>query len=108
MRYPYKKIVAIFKPDRFSRIHYFAHEFAESMKQADVSYLCHFPENAAHEAGIDIDITDIQQYIPEAKIISEDDEGARLLSKHENCVYLFMSSKDIYKLKDKVKKMKKV
>ncbi len=69
-------------------------------------YLCHFPENAAKEPGIDIDITEIGQYIPRAKIIKEDMEAAKQLAKYHNAVYLFMSSKDIYKLEEKVIKCK--
>ncbi len=105
-RYPGKKIVAIFKPDRFSRVLRFAKEFAEAMDLADFPYLCHFPENAHKEPGINIDITEIGQYIPRAMIIKEDDDAAKLLAEYDNVVYLFMSSKDIYKLEEKVIKAK--
>lgn len=105
-RYPYRKIVAIFKPDRFSRILQFATEFAQAMDLADYPYLCHFPENAAKEDGIDIDITEIQKYIPRAKIIKEDEESAKDLAQYDHVVYLFMSSKDIYKFEDLVIKAK--
>ncbi len=101
-RYPYKKIVAIFKPDRYSRIYQFAREFAQAMDLSDYPYLCHFPENAAKEPGIDIDITEIGQYIPRAQIIKEDEEAAKLLAQYDDVVYLFMSSKDIYKFEDLV------
>ena len=101
-RYPGKEIVAIFQPDRFSRGLRFAKEFASAMDLADYPFLVHFPDNAKKEAGIDIDIHYIGQYIPRAKIIHEDDEGVRLLASYDNVVYLFMSSKDIYKLEDKV------
>lgn len=101
-RYPGKKIVALFKPDRYSRILRFAKEFAQAMDLADYPYLCHFPENAKKEEGIDIDITEIGQYIPRAKIINEDDEAAEMLAQYDDVVYLFMSSKDIYKLEEKV------
>ena len=101
-RYPGKKIVALFKPDRFSRILRFAKEFAEAMDLADYPYLCHFPENAKKEDGIDIDINEIGQYIPRAKIIKEDEEAAKMLAQYDNVVYLFISSKDIYKLEEKV------
>jgi len=106
VRYPNKKIIALFKPDRFSRIKQFAKDFATSLDLADEVYLCHFPENAAKEPGIDIDITEIGQYIPRAHIINEDEEAAKELAQHHNCVYLFMSSKDIYKLQEKVIKCK--
>lgn len=102
VRYPNKKIVALFKPDRFSRIKQFAKEFATSLDLADEVYLCHFPENAKKEPGIDIDITEIGQYIPRAHIIKEDMDAAKTLAKYHDVVYLFMSSKDIYKLEEKV------
>lgn len=102
VRYPNKKIVALFKPDRFSRIKQFAKEFAESLDLADEVYLCHFPENAKKEPGIDIDITEIGQYIPRAHIIKEDTDAAKTLAQYHDVVYLFMSSKDIYKLEEKV------
>lgn len=107
-RYPGKKIVALFKPDRFSRIARFAKEFAQAMDSADYPFLCHFPENAKKEEGIDIDITEIGQYIPRAKIIKEDEEAAKMLAQYDNVVYLFMSSKDIYKLEEKVIAQKKL
>lgn len=99
-RYPGKKIVAVFQPDRYSRGLRFAREFAKAMDLSDEPFLVHFPENAKKEPGIDIDIHEIGQYIPRAKIIHEDDEAVKMLAKHDNCVFLFMSSKDIYKLED--------
>lgn len=99
-RYPGRKIVAVFQPDRFSRGLRFAKEFAKAMDCSDYPFLVHFPENAKKEPGIDIDIHEIGQYIPRAKIIHEDDEAVRLLAQYEHVVYLFMSSKDIYKLEN--------
>ncbi len=103
-RYPSKKIVAIFKPDRYSRILRFAKEFANALNLADYAYLCHFPQNAIKEEGIDIDINEIGQYIPKAKIINEDIDAAKELANYDNVVYLFMSSKDIYKFAKMVMK----
>lgn len=106
VRYPGKRVVALFKPDRYSRIYQFAKEFAQSLSLADDVYLCHFPKNAVKEPGIDIDITEIGQYIPKAQIIDEDEAAAKMLARYENTVYLFMSSKDIYKLEEKVVALK--
>ena len=102
-KFPNKKLVAIFKPDRYSRINGFMNEFAESLKTADEVILCPFPDNATKEEGIDIDIYDLAKLIEDCKVMEENDENAKILSKEENVVYLFMSSKDIYKWKDKVK-----
>ena len=96
-------MIAIFKPDRFSRIAYFLDEFADALGEADEVYLCEFPENARKEDGIDISIRDLQAKCPQAIVISEDADGAKELAMSGPAVYLFMSSKDIYKLKNIVK-----
>ncbi len=107
VKHPTKKIVAVFKPDRFSRGATFAKEFAKAMDLADYPYFCPFPENAVKEEGIDIDIYDIACHLPRAKVIQEDETGASELAKYDDVVFLFMSSKDIYKLEEKVINIKK-
>ena len=72
------------------------------MDLADHPFLVHFPENAKKEPGIDIDIYEIAQHIPRAHVIHEDEEAVKLLAQYDHVVYLFMSSKDIYKLEDMV------
>ena len=107
VRYPGKKIVAIFQPDRFSRGARFAKEFAQEMDKADYPYFCPFPENAKHEDGIDIDIYDISKNSARAKVITEDEAGVKELMQYDNCVLLFMSSKDIYKFEEMLIEAKK-
>lgn len=102
-KYPNRKIIALFKPDRYSRIYYFMDRFAQALNLADEVFLCHFPENAAKEEGIDITIQDLADKIEKAVVIEEDESAARMLAKRGPAVYLFMSSKDIYKLKNIVK-----
>lgn len=102
-KYPNRKIIALFKPDRYSRIYYFMDRFAQALNLADEVFLCHFPENAAKEKGIDITIQDLADKIEKAVVIEEDEAAARMLAKRGPAVYLFMSSKDIYKLKNIVK-----
>lgn len=103
VRFPNKKIIAIFKPDRFSRIHAFLEQFASSLSMADEVVLCPFPENAKHEEGIELTIHDLAQLIPNSVVMQEDIQHAEMLAKHGDAVYLFMSSKDIYKFKNLVK-----
>ena len=54
--------------------------FAKELNQADEVYLCHFPENAAKEDGIDITISDLADKCEKATVINEDEEAARLLA----------------------------
>lgn len=103
-RFPDKKLVAIFKPHRASRVLYFAEQFAAALRKADVVYLCDFTSIDDKQDGTDIDITYLSKMIDGSFILSEDDEGAKILAKEEPCVYLFMSSKDIYELAEKVKR----
>ncbi len=103
MKYPGRKIIAIFKPDRFSRIAYFLDEFAKALDEADEVYLCEFPENAQKEAGISVTIKDLASKSQKGIVIREDEVGAKQLAAQGPAVYLFMSSKDIYKLKNIVK-----
>ena len=45
---------------------------------------------------------DIANYAPRAKVIQEDETGVQELMKYDDCVFLFMSSKDIYKFEEKL------
>lgn len=102
-KYPSKKIITIFKPDRFSRIEYFLQEFKAAFANADEVYFCDFPKNQQREEGVNVTINDLVKQVENATIIEEDDDSAKALSKRGPAVYVFMSSKDIYKLKNKMK-----
>ncbi len=102
-RFPDRKLVAVFKPHRASRVLYFADDFARALKKADKVYLCDFTSIDDKQDGTDIDITYLQKRIEGSVILSEDAEGAGLLAKEKPAVFLFMSSKDIYWLAELVK-----
>lgn len=103
VRYPDKKIVAIFKPHRVGRVYYFVDEFANSLKLADEVALCPFTSIDDMEEGIDIDITYLQDRIPGSLIVDLNDQDLDKLQAMGPAVYVFMSSKDIYDLKDALK-----
>ena len=66
-------------------------------------FLCDFPANAKKEDGVDVCIQDLAVRCKNAVVIAEDDEAARTLAERGPAVYVFMSSKDIYKLKNRLK-----
>ncbi len=103
-RFPGRKLVAIFKPHRASRVLYFADDFAAQLSKADEIYLCDFTSIDDKQDGTDIDITYLQKKLPGSKVLSEDEAGATLLAKESPAVFLFMSSKDIYGLAELVKR----
>mgnify|MGYP001049407345 CR=1 FL=1 len=104
LRNPDKKIIAIFKPHRVSRVYYFRNQFKEALDLADKVYLCDFTSIDDQEEGIDIDINYLKDVIDGAEVLEENEIGAKKLSTYHNVVFLFMSSKDIYFLADLVKK----
>ena len=102
-RFPGMKVVAIFKPHRVGRVAYFGDQFAEALSKADHVFLNPFTSIDDFEEGIDIDITYLQDKIAGSEVIELDERGLDLLASHSPCVYVFMSSKDIYDLKDALK-----
>ena len=105
-RFPNKKVVALYKPDRYSRLQYFLDGFAESLNTADEVVLCDFPKNAVREdETITVTIDDLLNKCKNAQLLDIDDTSAKVLYDMKPAVYLFMSSKDIYLLKDKLKKL---
>lgn len=104
-KYPDKPVVAIFKPDRYSRLEQFLQEFKTALSKADYVYLCDFASNILPEPGVNVKIEDLANIIPNCKIISQDSTGAQILSEHVPATFLFMSSKNIYELKDHLAKL---
>jgi len=102
-RFPDHKIVAIFKPHRASRVKYFANAFSEALEKADRIYLLEFTSIDDKQDGTDIDIHYLEERTPGAVVIDEKEQGAGILAAEAPACYVFMSSKDIYELKDKVR-----
>lgn len=107
-KYPDKKIVAIFQPDRYSRIEYFLDDFSDAFKKADAIYLCPFPDNAKREEGITVTNESFLAHVKQAKACDMSEDAIRELDAHKPAVYVFMSSKDIYKFKDRLKSFQNV
>ncbi len=104
-RYPDKKIVAIFKPHRVGRVYYFANEFKEALELADAVGLCPFTSIDDQEEGIDIDITYLQDMIDGSFIVEENEADIKHLASFAPCVYVFMSSKNIYDLESSLEEL---
>ncbi len=102
-RFPNQKLVAVFKPHRASRVLYFADDFAKQLSKADKVYLLDFTSIDDKQDGTNIDIHYLQDKIPGSIVLSEDENGAKILNQEKKAVFLFMSSKDIYYLANMVK-----
>ena len=107
MRYPGKKIVAIFQPDRFSRGARFAKEFAQEMDKADYPYSVHSQKMQNMKTVLILISMIISKIVHVLKVITEDEAGVKELMQYDNCVFLFMSSKDIYKFEEMLIEAKK-
>lgn len=99
-KYPNKKVIAFFRGDRYSRIYKFASGIASSLELADLSYVLPFPSSSVREEGIDIDETYLMLYSNRIRLI--DEKETELLSNFKDCVYLFMSSKNMKDIQNKI------
>ncbi len=104
-RFPGRRIIAIFKPHRASRVLYFAKQFKEALETADEIYLLDFTSIDDKQDGTDIDISYLADMIPDSVILPENEKGAQLLAKHKGDCLVFMSSKDIYNIAERVKEL---
>jgi UDP-N-acetylmuramate--alanine ligase len=100
-KYPDQKIVAVFQPHTFTRTQAFLEDFAESLRQADKTYLCEIFGSARENHG-KLSIKDLQDKIPGAEILSE--ENTSVLKQYENCVIIFMGAGDIQKFQESYEK----
>ncbi|MBQ1826917.1 MAG: UDP-N-acetylmuramate--L-alanine ligase [Erysipelotrichaceae bacterium] len=104
--YPDRKIVAIFKPHRVSRVYYFIDKFVDAFTYADEVGVCEFTSIDDHDMkDRDIDISYLAERVPGSHIFHETVEDAKVLKDMAPAVYVFMSSKDIYPFKDKLEQL---
>ncbi|MBR0385118.1 MAG: UDP-N-acetylmuramate--L-alanine ligase [Erysipelotrichaceae bacterium] len=106
-RYPDRRIVAIFKPHRTGRVYHFAQDFADALSSADEVGVCEFTSIDDFDPEADIHIDYLAGFIKGSYIFHETDEDARILDSFAPAVYVFMSSKDIYPFKEKLKELQK-
>lgn len=100
--YPNKKVVAVFKPDRPSRITHFLDEFKTALSQADAIVITAYPKAVVCEKG-EINAAQLALYCDGYYAEFEDEVDAKNVAKNGEAVYLFMSTKDVYKFKDVIK-----
>ncbi len=99
-KYPDKELIAIFKPNTYSRTKQFPREFGESLDVADRVYVTEIDcnrEDPKDYPGISSQI--ILDNTRDGKIISED--TIEEITNIDNCVVCFMSCASISHLKEK-------
>lgn len=103
-KYPDKKIVAFFKPDRYSRIYEFGQQIGQELNLADEAYLFEFPVTSIKEPGIEIDMNFVLKSMKHGIIIDEDLNSVQRFKDYQNSVFLFMSSKNVYDYEELLEK----
>ena len=105
-KYPNKKLVAIFKPNTYTRTKMLYKDFVASLNDADIAYVT----DIFCDRELQSEYPDITSYL----IIDELKNGNHISEKtldqlleHKDCVFLFMSCKDIYTMKNKFEEMLK-
>lgn len=107
LRWPDKKIVAVYKPDRYSRLVILIEDFIKALNLADEVCLVPFNDNTLKEEGYDIDIHYIADRMPNSIIVTEDEQSAKRMLEFSPAVYIGMSTKDVYRILNNVKKYQK-
>ena len=98
--YPLKRIIAIFQPDRYSRILQFHKEINISLSTADDAFVLPFPRFSVNDTSVLFDESIIGIEVLESK---------KLLNKlkdYNNCVFLFLSSKDLSEIRTQLMSFK--
>lgn len=99
-KYPDKEIIAVFKPNTYSRTKMFAPNFVKALDLADKAYVTDiYCDREKPEDYSDVNAYLIIDNLKKGEYIS--DETIDKLLKHKNSVILFMSCKNIYELRKK-------
>lgn len=102
--YPNKKIVAVFKPDRPSRITHFLKQFQTSLALADEVVITAYPKSVVVSED-EITAKQLAKHCNAFYAEYEDVKDAKIVAQHGEAVYVFMSTKDVYKFKDVIKQV---
>ena len=99
-KYPNKKLIAVFKPNTYSRTQAFTKEFAESLSKADKVYMTEIDCNRERKEDYPgVTSSKVLELIPNGELISE--ETVNKLLEYKNNVICFMSCASISHLKEK-------
>ena len=99
-KYPDKELVAVFKPNTYSRTEKLYPDFIKALEVADKAYVTDvYCDREKQEEYPNINSHLIRDELQNSERIT-DDEPEKLLV-HKNAVICFMSCKDIYTLKNK-------
>ena len=101
-KYPNKKLIAIFKPNTYSRTERFYKEFADALNVADKVYLTEIDCNREKSEDYgNVTSKVIFDLLKNAEMVSE--ETTNIMTKEHNAVMCFMSCASISHLKDNYK-----
>lgn len=103
-KYPNKKIIAVFKPNTYSRTEAFTKEFADSLSKADKVYMTEIDCNRERQEDYpNVSSSNVLELINNGEIISEDTIDKLL--EYDDSVVCFMSCASISHLKEKYEEL---
>jgi len=104
-KYKDRKIVAVYKPDRYSRVQQFYKEIAQNLQLADLAYVDDFPSTSIKDIDGNIGIDDIIK-IDEKRIKPFKEIKKNEINSNKYYVFLLMSSKDVLPILKKIEKLR--
>ena len=104
IKYPNKKIVAIFKPNTYSRTLALKDDFIKVLSTANEAYITPIDCNREKQSDYpNISSEDLVSKIPNGHLLN--DRDITVLTKYHDSVLVFMSCANIYTLEDKYKEL---
>lgn len=104
IKYPDKKIVAIFKPNTYSRTLALKDDFIKVLSTANEAYITPIDCNREKQSDYpNISSEDLVSKIPNGHLLN--DRDIAVLTKYHDSVLVFMSCANIYTLEDKYKEL---
>ncbi len=99
LKYPDKTLIAVFKPNTYSRTEAFTKEFAEALQLADKVYMTEIDSNREKQEDYpNVNSKMVLDKIPNGELI--DESSMEKLLAYQNAVVCFMSCASISHLKD--------
>lgn len=96
-KYPNQKLVAIYHPDRISRLNTFIDDYIKALKQADHVGI----GRAVDSDGMTkvIDLSELVAGVPKAFVVDDNQASISKLARFSPAVYLFMGTKEMHSIK---------
>lgn len=99
LQFPSRILVAIYQPDRYSRLWSFVRDIANALDLADHAFILPFPVTAKNDTTHEFDATILSRFNPRIGLLGAAESWMTIEKLPSPVIFLFMSSKDMSEAK---------